>query len=157
MMWRSFNPILSLSPWNELNTLNRMLQSTESQEVSKNENGESTPAKRVAISTPRFLMWENDAMFFLTLDMPGVKEDSLTVDFEGSVLTVRGTAAVELPEGFTPSEYDYPSTRSYERQVTLGDGIDAGSISASLKNGLLSLTLPKVKRAQTRKIEVRAS
>lgn len=157
MMWRTFNPILSWNPWNELNTIGRMLQNAEPQEVSKNENGDSTPAKLVATYNPRFSMWENEDKFFLTLDMPGVKEDSLTVELEGEVLTVRGTAQIALPDGFNPGDYDYPTARNYERQLTISEGIDAEGITASLKNGLLSLTLPKVKRAQTRRIEVRAS
>ena len=90
MMWRTFNTILSWNPWNELNTIGRMLQNAVPREVNKNENVEATPAKLVATYNPRFSMWENEDKFFLTLDMPGVKEDSLTIELEGDVLTVRG-------------------------------------------------------------------
>jgi HSP20 family protein len=86
-------------------------------------------------------------------DMPGVQGDTIDVDFENGLLTIRGTVAQRQTEGtrFVHREY---GVGDFHRSFEVGESIDATRISASYSNGVLTLTLPKVEAARPRKIVV---
>jgi HSP20 family molecular chaperone IbpA len=112
-------------------------------------------AKETPIFKPRFDIYENDSDVVLVGDMPGVDETSVKIDLEGSELTIRGTFALETPEGYALTYQEYGSG-DYERSFTLGDTIDRDGIKAVVKDGVLRLTLPKAKEAQPKRIAVNA-
>jgi len=85
--------------------------------------------------------------------MPGVDEKSVDIDLDRNVLTIRGQSALVSPAGYTCTYREY-RTGNYERQFTLGTEIDRSGVTATARNGVLRLTLPKVKEAQPRKIPV---
>jgi len=92
---------------------------------------------------------------FLVADMPGVDETSVSIDLEGSELTIRGTFLPKAPDGYSLTYQEYGSG-DFERSFTLGDTIDRDGIKAEVKDGILRLTLPKAKEAQPRRIAVKA-
>ncbi len=104
---------------------------------------------------PRVDIVESAENVVLRADMPGVDEKSVDIDLHGTQLTIRGTFMSELPGNLNLVAQEYRSG-SYERSFTLGNVIDRESISATMKDGVLHLVLPKAKEAQPRRIEVAA-
>jgi HSP20 family protein len=90
----------------------------------------------------------------LWADMPGVSDKDLSVTLENNILTIEGMVSTSMYEGLSPRYTEY-NVGNYFRQFTLNETIDAGRIKASLRNGVLELDLPKVKKARPRKIGVR--
>jgi HSP20 family protein len=94
--------------------------------------------------------------FVFRADVPGLTEADLQVNVSGNTLTVRGERKVQVPEGHSAhrrERSDYRFDRSYE----LPSRVDADKATATLKHGVLTLTLPKVAEAQPRQIAVRAA
>lgn len=97
---------------------------------------------------------ESDEAITVVADLPGAVADKLDVDVREGVLTL--TAKVDpLPEQWRPVYTEY-EIGGYQRSFTLGERIDVQKISAKLKNGVLTLTLPKLEQHRTRKIEVQS-
>jgi HSP20 family molecular chaperone IbpA len=87
--------------------------------------------------------------------VPGVDESTLDITLEKSVLTISGYA--DVPEqGDLSLLYAEYESGDYERRFSLSDQIDQDGIEASVKDGVLTLTLPKAKTAVARKISVNA-
>lgn len=97
---------------------------------------------------------EDEKNFYVEAEVPGFTQDQIDVSIHQNVLTIKGERAEqkeEQDENFIRRER---STGSFTRSFRLVSDIDAGKINASLKNGVLHVTLPKAAAAQTRKIAV---
>jgi HSP20 family protein len=90
------------------------------------------------------------------LDMPGVSEGAIEVSLEAGTLTVHGTRSAEPMEGYRPVLQEYEPV-SYHRVFKVGSEIDAEKIEARVKQGVLSLRLPKATTARPRRIAVSAA
>lgn len=95
---------------------------------------------------------ETDEGLTLVADLPGVDASGLEIQVEDGVLTLIGkpTAARDVPPTYT--EF---ALATYYRQFQLNEAIDQEKISAELKHGTLTLTLPKAERARPRRIDVK--
>lgn len=116
--------------------------------------GESTkPGLRF---TPTVDIFENDNVITLLADMPGVTADGLEIDLRDNILTLEGdvTPFEKQDESNVIVEFE---VGKYWRQFTLTEMIDQSKIEANLNNGVLRLNLPKVEKAQPRKIKVNAA
>lgn len=91
----------------------------------------------------------------LMLDMPGVAKDRLKVEAEREALIVEGEVVISVPEGIEPAYAEVRSTR-YRRSFALTSELDTDRIAASLKDGVLSLRIPKRAELKPRRIEVQA-
>ena len=91
----------------------------------------------------------------LFADMPGVKQSDVEVTLDKGILTIVGTVSTEVYQKLTPLYTEY-NVGNYFRQFELNEDIDAQRINASMRDGVLELTLPKSKRARPRRIEVNA-
>ncbi|GAA4685379.1 Hsp20 family protein [Gordonia humi] len=94
-----------------------------------------------------------DDHYLLTADLPGVDPGSIDLDVDRGVLTVsaqRSVRSAESVQWMTTERF----SGSLRRQIALGDGVDAGKISASYDNGVLSVTIPLAEAAKPRKISV---
>lgn len=100
---------------------------------------------------------EKDKAYEITAELPGIDEKNVEVSLVDDVLTIRGEKSEEKEQ----KEKDYHLSErrygSFQRSFRLPDGIDAGKIDASFKNGVLSITVPKSEESQRRqrKIEIR--
>ena len=102
-------------------------------------------------------IFEDDAGITVIADLPGASREQLGVRVDGDNLVIEATAnAISVPQGMELiySEAQFPS---YRRQFTLSRELDPGRIEASLKDGVLRLTIPKSEEAKPRRIEVRAA
>lgn len=97
---------------------------------------------------------ESEDSILVTMEMPGVDREHLDVHLERNVLTVTGRVDYSSYEGLTPVYTEY-NVGNYTRQFSVGNRIDAERISARIEAGVLTVTLPKVKEAVAKRIEVR--
>jgi len=96
--------------------------------------------------------WREGEAFFVEFDLPGIDQDSLDLDIERNVVTVRAERpavdpnremlATERPRGV------------FSRQLVLGDNLDTERIEASYQEGVLRLRIPVAERAKPRKITI---
>ncbi|GBE65549.1 18 kDa antigen [Mycobacterium sp. MFM001] len=96
--------------------------------------------------------WRDGEKFVIELDLPGMKPDSLDLNIERNVLTVRAerpgidqareVVAAERPRGV------------FSRRLFLGENLDTDKIVASYRNGVLRLTIPVSVQARPRRIEI---
>ena len=100
-------------------------------------------------------VYEDDAGITLLADMPGVPRDLLELKVEGDALSIEGSVRTLTPEGLEPVYAEVRVPR-YRRSFTLSRELDASRIDASLKDGVLTLRIPKQAFAQARRIEVQA-
>ena len=103
--------------------------------------------------TPPADVFETGSTIEVVTDMPGVDDASLEITLERNVLTLDGHTAVSDPQGMTPTYSEYEAG-NYHRAFTLSDEIDREGIKATMKNGVLRLSLPKAGPAKARRIEV---
>ncbi len=106
--------------------------------------------------TPLVDIIENSDAFIFQADLPGVKAGDIDVAFENGVLTIEGKVQPRQPQeqNYVWREYD---VGHFYRQFTINTPIDVEGIKAELKNGELSLTVPKAESAKTRKIEIKTA
>jgi HSP20 family molecular chaperone IbpA len=128
------------------------LQVQESQKQEIVENGPERTRARLAF-TPRTDIFETGENIIVIADMPGVSENSVEITLEKSVLTINGYVDDERPEGYTQSYAEY-RVGDYYRRFTLSNTINQDKIEATVQDGVLSLTLPKLVPT-TRKIVVK--
>ena len=103
---------------------------------------------------PTFDVKETNDSFVFTADVPGVKESDLEVTLTINRLTVAGKRDEEKKE---TGDHYYAYERSFgsfARSFTLPDGADANNVHASLKDGVLALTIGKTAKAHTQKIAI---
>ena len=102
---------------------------------------------------PNVDIYETGEGLVLVADVPGVESEGLDVKLEKNILTIYGqTAPADVGEReLARAEYE---PGDYHRSFTLSEEIDQDKIEASLKDGVLSLHLPKAKEALARKITV---
>jgi HSP20 family protein len=96
--------------------------------------------------------WREGDEFVVEFDLPGVAEDSLDLDVEHNVVTVRA----ERPR-VNPDREMLASERQrgvFSRQLVLGENLDTEQIHASYQDGVLRLRIPVAERAKPRKIEI---
>jgi HSP20 family protein len=90
----------------------------------------------------------------VTADLPGVAKEGLDIRVENNLLTICGKAGHAAPGDPIYREYGLVN---FFRQFELNERVDQNKISAELKNGVLTLSLPKAEEAKPRKIEVIAN
>jgi HSP20 family protein len=92
----------------------------------------------------------------LHADLPGVDRDNLRIDVDNDTLTLEGTLALGESAGIEPL-YTEVRVAQYRRSFVLGRDLDASRIEASIRDGVLTLRVPKSEQAKPRRIEVKAS
>ena len=103
--------------------------------------------------SPRFDIWENDDEMILYGDLPGVMPEDLDVRFENPVLTIHGKVSPRHSDiKFLHGEY---GIGDFHGTFTIGEAIDTERISAELKNGVVTVHLPKNEKVKPRRIEVK--
>ncbi len=103
--------------------------------------------------TPAVSLRETDDAILIDADLPGVKAEQLQISVNHGVLTVHGRVAEHGRAGFTQLHREYEPA-DFQRTFILPDNVDAAAISANTRNGVVTITLPKVKAAQPRRIAV---
>ena len=99
---------------------------------------------------------ETEAGVLLVADLPGCDESSVEIAIEDRVLTVRGRPQADAPEGLDLAAAEHPPA-TFERTFTVSEIIDTEHIQATVRDGVLRLTLPKAEAARPRKIDIKTA
>lgn len=94
--------------------------------------------------------------FTLRADVPGLTENDIQISVAGSTVTLRGERKVEVPEGHSVHRRERRAVR-FAKSFELPARVDADKVSATLKHGVLTLTLPRAAEAQPRQISIKAA
>ncbi|MET1022252.1 MAG: Hsp20 family protein [Arthrobacter sp.] len=97
--------------------------------------------------------WQENGEFVVAFDLPGVNVDSVDLDIERNILTVRA----ERREPTQPNVEMIASERPrgvFSRQLILGDTLDTDRVKADYADGVLTLRIPVLEQAKPRKIEI---
>jgi HSP20 family protein len=125
------------------------LQVQQKRELEKKE--ETTIPARVFLPTAD--IYESNDALNVVLEMPGVEKNSVEVRVEDGVLKIDGRLDFSKYQGLQPLYTEY-NVGHYSRSFRLSSKIDQNKIGAELKDGVLSLVLPKVEEAKPRTIQV---
>jgi len=98
---------------------------------------------------------EDEHGITLRADLPGVSKENLSIGVDGDRLTIEGTVALGESQRMQPVYAEIRVGR-YKRTFVLSRDLDASKIDAAIRNGALTLTVPKSERAMPRRIAVRA-
>jgi len=115
---------------------------------------ESGPSARRTTITPAVDIYEDAHGITLWADLPGVTRDKLDVRVHDSNLAIEAEAVVPTPANLRLQHADVREPR-FARTFTLSPDFDTSKIEASLKDGVLKLTIPRRDEARPRRIEVR--
>lgn len=105
-----------------------------------------------AVYTPRVDIHENDQAITLIADLPGVDRSDVDIMLEKNTLTLRAKAVAKAPEGYSLAHGEY-ETGDFERSFTVSEDVDPDAIAAEVRDGVLTVTLPK-RAPRTRRINI---
>jgi len=101
-------------------------------------------------------VFETKEAFLVKAEVPGLAEADVSVTVEEDSLVVRGERKIEVPEGYRGHLRERAPV-AFTRKLPLPGRIDADAVSATLSEGVLTVTLPKAKEALPRQISVKTS
>jgi len=125
------------------------LQVQQKREIEKKQ--EATVPARTFVPTAD--IFESDTALTVALEMPGVDKSNVDISVEAGVLTIEGRLDFAKYEGLQPLYTEY-NVGHYRRSFVLSNRIDQNKISAEMKDGTLTVVLPKAEEARPRRIAV---
>jgi len=125
------------------------LQVQQKREVEK-KTETTTPAR---VFVPVTDIFETPEALTVVLEMPGVDRNSVEASVENDVLTIEGQIDFTKYEAMRPVYTEY-NVGHYARRFEISDRIDQSKISAEIKDGVVTIVLPKGERVKPRKIQV---
>jgi HSP20 family molecular chaperone IbpA len=132
--------------------------SLETQDTLKQPSESPDGAERVSarpVYRPTVDILETEKAVILMADVPGVDEAGADITLDKNVLTITGKVSPPQFEGYGLAHCEY-GVGDFERSFTISNEIDREGIEASVRDGVLSVTLPKSKQAVAKKISVKA-
>jgi HSP20 family protein len=116
--------------------------------------GEPDQRRAVAARWPRMTLSDTGSALTLRAELPGFKDEDISVTVHDTTLSISGERKVEVPEGYDVHRRERGELK-FSRSATLPTKVDAEKAQASLKQGVLELTLPKAPEAQPKQIAVK--
>lgn len=101
-------------------------------------------------------IFEDEIGIVLTADLPGVSSDRLNIQVNKDTLLIEGEVALDVPEGMQ-ALYAEVRNPTYRRSFALSSELNTEAIEANLKDGVLTVRLPKKEALQPRKIQVQTA
>ncbi len=108
------------------------------------------------LSVPPVNLSQDDANLYAELELPGVAPENVEIFAQGDSLTIKGSRQIVQDERTKQVIRSERVSGSFERTLTLPVEIDSDKVSAALKDGVLTITLPKAQAVLPRKIAVNA-
>jgi HSP20 family protein len=127
---------------------------TQKQEIVEEDQAERTRETRLFV--PRVDIYETKDDIHLIADIPGADQDSIEITLEKNILTIEARVVTEKPVDFSLTYAEY-GVGDFKRKFTLSNEIDKDRINAVVKDGVLSLKMPKAGPAKAQKIEVKSA
>jgi HSP20 family protein len=111
-----------------------------------------TGGGRVPMAMPMDLYRSGDH-YVVHCDLAGIDPGSVDVSVDGATLTVRAERSGRTEEGVQWLRHERPFG-TFQRQISLGDGLDLDKINATYHDGVLTVTIPVAERAKPRRIQI---
>jgi len=111
--------------------------------------------RRSRVAWPPTNVFETKEAFVVKAEVPGLAEGDVSVSVEDDALVIRGERKTEVPAGYRVHLRERAPI-AFSRKLPLPARVDVGAVTATLKNGLLTVTLPKTREALPRAIAVKA-
>lgn len=103
---------------------------------------------------PRCNLYDSGDHFTVIAEVPGFSKEDLNIKIQGNYLELSGSRKPVVPERYSVHRSER-GTFNFSRSMTLPSDVDSEKVEASLKNGILTLTLPKSEAAKPRQITVK--
>lgn len=124
-------------------------------DMKQNELGRTAQPASLTPLVPPVDIVEDAEGITVRADLPGVSKDSLSIGVDGETLTVEAT--VELGEGIAmQAVYAEIRVAQYKRSFVLSRDLDTTRIDAAIRNGVLTMRVPKAEQAKPRRVAVKA-
>lgn len=107
----------------------------------------------MAETMPRTNLYDAGDHLEIKAEVPGIGKDDLNIRIQGNYLELSGSRKSDAPEGYTTHRVERGTT-SFTRSFTLPADVDTEKVEATLKNGVLTLTLPKAEAAKPKQITI---
>ena len=132
------------------------MASSQELQVQKKRELENKEESTIPVTTfmPATDIYEAEDALTVILEMPGVEKSNVNLHVEDGTLNVEGRLDLAKYRGLQPLYTEY-NIGHYSRSFRLSSKIDQSKIAAEMKDGVLSLKLPKVKEAKPRTIQVK--
>ena len=104
--------------------------------------------------SPRTNLYDNGDNFEIKAEVPGFQKDDLNVKIQGNYLELSGSRNPDAPEGYRAHRVERGAI-SFTRSLTLPSEVDSEKVDATLKDGILTLSLPKSEAAKPKQIAVK--
>ncbi|QDU45447.1 Hsp20/alpha crystallin family protein [Symmachiella dynata] len=114
--------------------------------------GDTAPPSRAVVTAP-IDIYETEEGLVLMADLPGVTTDTLELQVQDNKLTIFGRVTPVAPAGARLLHREYEQG-DFLRSFILSDEVDYDGITAKLNNGVLEVNLPRMPRAEPRRIQV---
>ena len=127
------------------------LQVQQKRELEKKKEEATVPAR---VFVPTADIYETEDALTVVMEMPGVDKGNVDIIAHEGTLKVEGRLDFSKYEGLQPVYTEY-NIGNYARSFSLSSKIDQNKIGAEMKDGVLSLVLPKVEESKPRTIQVK--
>ncbi|MEK6791649.1 MAG: Hsp20/alpha crystallin family protein [Deltaproteobacteria bacterium] len=104
--------------------------------------------------TPVMDCYMKNGQFIVHTELPGIEAKDVDISITGNLLTIRGERKSVVDEKKTDYLFHESSYGSFERTMTLPEGVDTGKVHATCKNGVLELTMPTKAEALPKKVKI---
>jgi len=136
-------------PYRAFDTLRRRMDQV-FREYEPDTNGRARPAVY-----PRIDLRDNKEAFVLTAEVPGLTEKDVQISVTGDSLTIQGERKAAAPEGYAVHRQERGQLR-FARSLAMPARVATEKVTATVKNGVLTVTLPKHPDSQPKSITVKA-
>lgn len=103
--------------------------------------------------TPALDLYQNNDNVVAVVELPGMPKEEIDISLHDGMLTIAGERQSSSSEGESAERTERFSGK-FRRSITLPTRVDADKVSASFKDGILTVTLPKAEEAKPKKVEV---
>lgn len=151
--WNPNTPTLPWRPFTEFDTMRREMDRVFN---TLGPFGGSDGVSREAMWTPRVDLIEQDEEYVLHAELPGMKLEDIHIQFHAGMLTIQGERQMEheAHDGYHWRERAYGA---FSRRFMLGSAVDADTISATYRDGMLEIRVPKTAEAKAKRITIQAA
>ena len=109
-----------------------------------------------SVEFPQVELRDEGPAYVLRAELPGLTDKDIRITLQDGTLTLAGERAVAVPEGYSVHRQERQATK-FSRSFTLPTKVDAEKTGATVKDGVLTVTLGKATEVQPRQITVKAA
>lgn len=102
---------------------------------------------------PRTNLYDVGDRLELMVEVPGIAKEDLSIKIQGNYLEISGTRKVDSPKGYKSHRIERGAS-TFTRSFTLPSEVETSRVEAALKDGILTMRLPKIEQAKPKQIAI---